>query len=204
MPKRPSTTEAQALLDEKRSLLGGDHPETLAAMVEMARLHRARGEYIAARALLEEAVSSRRRLFGDQDLETLKVLHLLAMTVYDLDDRVLARQMQTVVLEGLRGQLGSTHAATGAAMVNLATTLRHLCDGRSELEELETLEEQIVFWRRGSLGDDHPDTLRSLSTLAKTKRLLGENDAAQAIEREVRHAKVRAVRNRLPLRRSAS
>jgi hypothetical protein len=166
MPKRPSTTEAQALPDEKRSLLGGDHPESLAAMVEVARLQRARGAGVAARALLEEAVSSRRRLFGDQDLETFKVLHLLAMTVYDLDDRVLARQMQTVVLE--------------------------------------TLEEQIVFWRRGSLGDDHPDTLRSLSTLAKTKRLLGENDAAQAIEREVRHAKVRAVRNRLPLRRSAS
>ena len=53
-------------------------------------------------------------------------------------------------------------------MNNLAETLRALGD----LQGARDLHEQALTGRRQVLGDDHPDTLRSMHSLAAIKREL--------------------------------
>jgi len=53
-------------------------------------------------------------------------------------------------------------------MHNLATTRRALGD----LQGAQDLYEQALAGRRRVLGDDHPDTLASMTNLAETRREL--------------------------------
>src|SRR5207248_7465346 len=74
--------EAQeSLVAEKSRASGEDHPETLAAMLDLADCLWAQGRLIAARNLEEQVVEGRRRLLGEQHADTLKAIGKLAVTL---------------------------------------------------------------------------------------------------------------------------
>ncbi|HEX2150810.1 MAG TPA: tetratricopeptide repeat protein, partial [Stellaceae bacterium] len=78
---RPRTlAQAEAHVEGLRRSLGGEHPETLAAMLELAEMLWARGRLAEVRAIEEHVVAVRRRTLGDAHGDTLKALGKLAAT----------------------------------------------------------------------------------------------------------------------------
>src|SRR6266849_5290633 len=71
----------ESLLTETRRALGEEHPQTLAAMLDLADCLWAQGRLIAARAIEERVVAGRRRLLGEHHADTLKAIGKLAVTM---------------------------------------------------------------------------------------------------------------------------
>jgi tetratricopeptide (TPR) repeat protein len=60
----------EEILNERRRALGAENRETLTAMEYVAAMHLALGDRSRARDLLQSALASRERLFGDEDPQT--------------------------------------------------------------------------------------------------------------------------------------
>ena len=71
----------ERLLQERRRVLGEEHPETLAAMLDLADCLWAQGRLIAARKLEERVVAARRIRLGADHFDTLKAIGKLAVTM---------------------------------------------------------------------------------------------------------------------------
>jgi tetratricopeptide (TPR) repeat protein len=93
--------EEQAL-EASRRLLGGEHPDMLTAMNNLAQKVYAQGDLGPARALFAEAVEASRRLHP----ATLRAISNLALTVYAQGDLGAAQSLQEQALEVYRGLLG--------------------------------------------------------------------------------------------------
>jgi hypothetical protein len=65
--------------------------------------------------------------------------------------------------------------------------------GRGQYRQALTLEEQAAAGRQRVLGDDHPDTLASMSNLAVTRRALGDVAGAADLHRQVLDARQRVL-----------
>jgi hypothetical protein len=60
----------------------------------------------AARRLEEKVVAGRRRLFGDEDSETLRAIGKLAVTMAAQGEPTAARRLQEAVVDGMRARHG--------------------------------------------------------------------------------------------------
>ena len=60
----------------------------------------------AARRLEEKVVAGRRRLFGDEDPETLRAIGKLAVTMAAQGEPTAARRLQEAVVDGMRARHG--------------------------------------------------------------------------------------------------
>src|SRR4051812_11369944 len=90
MSDEPHRT-AEHRLAELRAALGDEHPDTLAAMIDLAEALWPLGRLSRARQLEEEVVTARRRLLGPEHPDTLKALGKLATTIGALGDLAEAR-----------------------------------------------------------------------------------------------------------------
>ena len=97
----------------------------------------------AARRLEEKVVAGRRRLFGDEDSETLRAIGKLAVTMAAQGEPTAARRLQEAVVDGMRARHGGDGRDTLRAVNNLAGTVAaqgDLVAARGLLEEVvETL-----------------------------------------------------------------
>src|SRR3982074_2460756 len=73
--------------------LGEEHPEALAAMLDLAEMLWARGRLAEVRALEEHVVDARRRALGETHGDTLKALGKLAATIGAEGDLAEARRL---------------------------------------------------------------------------------------------------------------
>ena len=112
----------ERLLTERRNALGDDHPDTLAAMLELADCLWAQGRLIAARKLEERVVEERRQQLGEQHPDTLKAIGKLAVTLAAQGNLAEARRLQEQVVDGRRSLSGETDLETMRAINNLAGT----------------------------------------------------------------------------------
>ena len=69
-----SITELEALVAARGETLGGGHPDTLTAMLDLAELLWAEGRLARARELEEEVVAGRTALYGEAHPDRLKAL----------------------------------------------------------------------------------------------------------------------------------
>jgi len=117
--------------------LGAEHPDTLAAMNNLAATLADQGELDSARQLQEQVLEARRRVVGPQHPDTLAALNNLAYTLQAQGDLVGARQLQEQVVETAQWALGAEHPKTLTAMNNLAYTLLAQGDpvGARQLQE---------------------------------------------------------------------
>ena len=60
----------EGFLAEKRRAFGNEHPETLAAMLDLADCLWTEGRLIAARKLEEQVVAGRRQRLGEKHFDT--------------------------------------------------------------------------------------------------------------------------------------
>src|SRR6266704_3979150 len=98
MSDHPTLADRQQRVADLRGRLGGEHPETLAAMLDLAEMLWARGQLSEVRALEEHVVAVRRRLHGEAHGDTLKALGKLATTIGAEGDFAEARRLQEHIL----------------------------------------------------------------------------------------------------------
>ncbi|HSZ29903.1 MAG TPA: FxSxx-COOH system tetratricopeptide repeat protein, partial [Pseudonocardiaceae bacterium] len=176
---RPLSERALSL---RRSVLGEDHPDTLASANNLALNLSELGQHEQARLLDDDTLTRRRRVLGEDHPSTLVSANNLARNLHALGHHEQARQLQQDTLTRKRRVLGEDHPLTLFSAGNLALDLRAL----SQYEQARQLQQDTLTRRRRVLGDDHPRTLASAGYLVADLRALGREDEANQLEEWVR------------------
>jgi len=172
----------ERLLEERRRALGEEHPETLAAMLDLADCLWTQGRLIAARKLEGRVVAARRLQLGEDHFDTLKAVGKLAVTMAAQGELTEARRLFSAhgdfeaardLLEGVVAascrEFGEQHPESLTAMSNLASILwQHGYWG-----EAYTLQHHVVDLRRRINGDSDPATLAAAGVLEIMERDAG-------------------------------
>jgi eukaryotic-like serine/threonine-protein kinase len=132
------------------------------------------GQYQKAREQLERALALRRKLFGEEDPNTLRTTRRLARTAYLLGNYQEAEELSSRTLAVLRRLLGVENRETLILMNGLANIYK--LEGK--YDQAERLYGQTLQLRRRVLGPEDPDTLSSMTNLAVA--YLNEGKYAQA------------------------
>ena len=105
-----------------------------------------------------------RNYFGESDLDTLKAMTNLAMTLHKQERFNEAEELQVKVLPMEKEVLGESHPDTLTSMACLAGTLY----SQRRFSEAEELDIKVLPMRKEVLGESHPDTLQAMENLAIT------------------------------------
>src|SRR5260370_33937080 len=98
MSDMPTLAEQQKRVEALRREHGEAHPDTLAAMLDLAEMLWARGRLAEVRALEEHVVAARRQALGEAHGDTLRALGKLATTIGAEGDPDEARRLQEHLL----------------------------------------------------------------------------------------------------------
>jgi hypothetical protein len=113
------------------------------------------------------AMKTRRKLFGQEHIETLGSIAMVGLA-YSLGGRwKVAEELGVQVME--TQMLGTEHPNTLTSICNLASTYRN----QGRWKEAEELEVQVVETTKRMLGAEHPDTLTSMNNFAFTRNSQG-------------------------------
>lgn len=137
------------------------------------------GYFEQAENHIRRSYDARRRILGEESLETLSTLSLFATILQARGKYEAAQEMQERALEGRQKILGSDHSHTVRTMNNLATILRD----RGKYDMAEGLHRKALAIREKLLGYTHPDTLISVNNLALLLRDRGQYEAAEELHR---------------------
>ena len=167
-------------LETRRRLLGREHPETLRAASETARLYLLQGRAREAEALQRETLDLRKRVLGPEHSDTLMSMNQLA-GVYIFQGRNEEAEALHREALGIRKRvLGPEHPDTLMSMGNLAMSYNQ----QGRYEDAEALARESLDIRKRVLGPEHPDTLWSMDYLAYAFEGQGRFKDAEALHRE--------------------
>ncbi|ADB74565.1 FxSxx-COOH system tetratricopeptide repeat protein [Geodermatophilus obscurus] len=170
-----SRAVCEPLLDRWRSLLGHDHPDTLAAASMLALALLLVGETQGVRALSEDTLPRCRRVLGPDHPTTLTtagaLMHALAWSREIESARVLGED----TLPRCRRVFGPDHARTLTA----ATALAFILVQQGEAEQARALGQDTLQRCRRVLGPDHATVLIGETVLIVALLLLGEVEPAR-------------------------
>ena len=152
------------------------------------------GRHTDALELHEKVLEARRRIHGEDDLNTLTAMSALAGTYASLGRHQDALSLQEKVLEARRRILGAEHPRTINAMGNLAAMYLSLCRHQDAL----LLQEKVLEVSRRILGDEHPDTIASMGNLAATYSSLCQHQDALLLQEKVLEARRRILGDEHP------
>ncbi|MGH3868866.1 MAG: FxSxx-COOH system tetratricopeptide repeat protein, partial [Pseudonocardiaceae bacterium] len=167
-------------LSLRRSVLGEDHPGTLASASNLALNLYELGQYEQARQLNEDTLTRYRRVLGEDHPHTLGSASNLAVNLDMLGQHEQARLLDEDTLTRCRRVLGEDHPHTLRSASNLACDLRAL----GHHEQARQLQQDTLTRKRRVLGEDHPDTLASASNLACDLRALGHHEQARQLQQD--------------------
>lgn len=171
---------AQAALETRRRTLGPDHPDTLAAINELANVYWFQDRFAEAEPLFVEVVEKRTRILGENHKDTLKANYDLA-SLYGRQKRWQeAEQLQRRVLASQQQLLGNRHPDTLASLNNLSSYLH----GQRRFQEAAAISTELIEARRAVLGADHPSTLLSIGNVAVSYEEMGDFATADRVYRE--------------------
>ncbi|KAF7357145.1 FabD/lysophospholipase-like protein [Mycena sanguinolenta] len=175
-----------AALDKLRSLVGDDHPDTQRVLQNLVWTYRRLTKWDEAAELeklidndapeqeqsleeLEHDVKTKREFLGDNNFQTLRAMHNLAIRYDSLGQFEEAEKLRVVVLGERRELLGDDHLDTLLAMNNLGWT--YYCQDR--FVEAEKILVVALDKHRRLLGDDNVYTLITMRNVARTYNHLG-------------------------------
>jgi serine/threonine protein kinase/TolA-binding protein len=151
-----------------RRVMGVDHPAREWLMKLIAQILNAQGKKDELCKLYEEELEYQRRTLGREHPKTLAamdaVANLLRQEGKTNEARKLHEEIVEVkrrVLESARRSLGPEHPVTLEAMHKVGDAFLEL----GKVNEARALREQILEIQRRTLGQDHPDTLKTLAQL---------------------------------------
>lgn len=162
----------QSAVDRERAL-GADHPQTLAAKLQLSVAYGSADRHSDAARVLAFMLGASERVHGPEHSETVLVLMALANSLCALGRYEDALALEERVLTTHERQLGPDHPDTIDARSSLAIT--HTLLGRHE--EALRLREQVLSDRTRTLGPNHPDTLEAADLAAASRSALGPRTA---------------------------
>ncbi|WP_136192844.1 tetratricopeptide repeat protein [Actinomyces procaprae] len=166
----------QQVLDDRRHILGPDHPDTLTSRSNLAYAYQSAGRLEEAIGLHEQVLQDRLLVLGPDHPDTLASRNNLAHA-YQAAGRVAeAIDLFEQVLEDRLWVLGPDHPDTLASRNNLA----YAYHAAGRVAEAIDLFARVADDSRRILGLDHPNTLASRNNLATAYR--GAGRAAEAID----------------------
>ncbi|KAJ7272349.1 P-loop containing nucleoside triphosphate hydrolase protein [Mycena rebaudengoi] len=169
---------SEALLKDRKHILGTEHPLTLHMMTLLAVIYWKLGKFKEAEDLTVVALQKRKQLFGAEHPKTLVTMANLAATYSRMGKWTEAGKLQLTVLEKRKKIFGTEDPKTLSAMLNLAITHSHL--GKfTDAEELKVL---VLDKRKQLLGIDHPATLAAMASLAVTYSSLKKFAEAEELQ----------------------
>ena len=139
------------------------------------------GLYPEAQAQLERALELRRRVLGDEHLDTLDATVSLGDVYVYGGKYAQAEPLLTRALEVSRRVHGEAHATTLHIVNGLALTYRN----EGKYSQAEPLYTKALEIRRRVLGEEHDDTLTSMNNLAMLYRLQGKYTQAEPLQTRV-------------------
>jgi serine/threonine protein kinase/lipopolysaccharide biosynthesis regulator YciM len=146
----------------RRALFPSDHPDLAISQLSLGRIHRERGRYSEAMALIDMALEMRRSRFGDRHPDTLSATNSKAACLSDAGEVEQAVEIYEFVYDAEAGLLAENDPAILITRNNLAGCYTML--GR--LTEAEVLYETNLKITREVLGESHPRTILALNNLA--------------------------------------
>jgi tetratricopeptide (TPR) repeat protein len=157
-----------------------DQPKVRARLKNMiGRVYMAIGALDQSELMLDEALATRRELYGPRHLDVAESLSSRAWLYFYQGKYGESMPLRQEALEILRGELGEDHPQAARALFELATS-------ETELEQYETarrhLEEALDFQER-SLEPDDPDIGRTLFQLGWVLHFMGQEGARERLER---------------------
>jgi tetratricopeptide (TPR) repeat protein len=193
-----------ATLKSKIETLGEKNGETLEAMHHLAYFLKSHEEYDEAEELLQKAITISEELIGKDDGQTLFSMGCLAIVYSEHGKYAEAETLQQQILETKERVLGKDHPDSLVCRERLAWTLHSqgkyqkcrdlyppppkeqdpnvitaVMDDTSRLDEAEKIYIGSMELKERVLGEEHPETLKSMAELAswfsdKCKRVQAE------------------------------
>jgi len=152
----------EVVVEERRRLLGDEHPDSLTAMANLANLYWYQRRLDEVEVLDRRTLDVRRRVLGPDHPDTLKSINGLGTTLFSQASYEEASELFTEALDGATRLLGENHPDTLRFGNNLAAALTQL--GR--FREAEPVFRAVAEGRRKVLGPDHQDTGTATHNLA--------------------------------------
>ena len=151
----------EEVMETRKKKLGSDHPHTIYSMANLASTYRHQGRLEQAESLAIQAVELSKAKLGDDHLYTLCSMNVLASTYQKQGRWSEAEDLQTKELEICTRVQGPRYFYTLTSMSNLACIFK----GRGRHEDALRLMQTCFDLRRQELGEGHPSTMATLSTL---------------------------------------
>ncbi|KAJ5719806.1 hypothetical protein N7493_007384 [Penicillium malachiteum] len=167
--------------DQRRILLGDDHPDLFASTIMLAIAIGLDGQWEEAERLQMQAIQARKSAINPQhedDSEMLTGMANLAWTYRKQGRWEEAEQIEVYVMKMRISNLGIEHPLTLSSMAHLAAT--YLTESR--WEESKQLIAQVIEVRKVKFGPGNPDTLTSIADLASVYRSQGQWEQAEQLE----------------------
>jgi tetratricopeptide (TPR) repeat protein len=169
------------VMDVRRRVLGGEHPDTLSSMASLAVTYRKQRKLKDAENLQVEVMDVRRRVLGAEHPDILSSMANLASTYRYQGRWKEAENLEVDVMDVRIRVFGAEHPDTLSSMADLALTYSH----QRRWMEAENLQVNVVDVRKRVLGAEHPDTLSSMANLAVTHSYQGRWKEAENLEADV-------------------
>ncbi len=175
-----SERHASRVLEIRRRLYEGDHPDVATSLNNLAMTVKDLGRAEEAEPIYREALDMTRRLYEGDHPDVAYSLSNLASVTQDLGRAEEAEPIHQHALDMRRRLYEGDHPDVATSLNNLASVRSAL--GRAE--EAEPLYQQALDMRRRLYEGDHPDVATSLSNLASVAQNLGRAEEAEPIYRE--------------------
>jgi tetratricopeptide (TPR) repeat protein len=162
------------------TVLGKEHPNTLASMNNLATVLRNQGKYEQAEEIHRQVFRLSETVLGKEDPLVLTSMDNLALVLTGLGKYKQAEEIHRQALRLKETVLGKEHPGTLMNMNNLAKVLDH----QGKYEQAEEMHRQTLGLCETVLGKEHPHTLTSMNNLAEVLSRQGKYKAAEEMHRQ--------------------
>ncbi|MBI4852958.1 MAG: tetratricopeptide repeat protein, partial [Acidobacteria bacterium] len=147
------------------------------ALNELANLYYNNGNHAKAEPFYVQALDIRRKVLGDNHLDTSVSLNGLGFLYYSKGDYTKAEPFYIQALDIRKKSLGDNHPDTATILNNLGL----LYNDKGDYTKAEPFYIQALDIRKKSLGNNHPNTILSFNRLATLYENMGEYSKAESI-----------------------
>ena len=167
------------ILNQKKNLLGPEHPSTLTSMNNLAGVLGSQGKYKEAERMHRRTLTLSESVLGTEHPDTLTSMNSLALVLGNQGKTEEAERILRRTLALRESILGKQHPSTLTSMNNLAGVLSR----QGKYEEAERMHLRTLTLSESILGTEHPDTLTSMNSLALVLDNQGKTEEAERILR---------------------
>ena len=158
-----------------------DQPEVQAQMLDViGRVYRTLGQYYKAQPLLEQALTKRQQLFGEEHPEVAETMNHLGRVLMSQGDFESAEQLFRNALAIQRIQPDQKQADIAQTLNNLGMVLSDM----SDYADAEEIFRESLAIRQSLFGNEHPDVASTMNNLGLLLMEMGDYDQAEAMHRQ--------------------